>query len=670
VSPSFTALDGVLTVVAAWFAIGLAGIAAPRSLRFVASFLFPLSAALALALAGFALAALPDAPQALVLPIGLPGLPFHVRLDALSAFFLVVLGLADAGISIFAAGYFRAGEGTAPGMLCLQYHLFVGGMAMVLVADDAYAFMVCWELMALGSFFLVTTNHRIPEIRRAGFLYLLIAHVGAIAILLCFGVLQANTGDYTFANMRAQHLSPFWASTAFLLALFGFGAKAGIVPLHVWLPEAHPAAPSPVSALMSGVMLKTAIYGIARVAFDLLGTPLWWWGVVALVVGLATALFGAVFAAAQVDMKRLLAYSSIENIGLVVVALGLAIVFAAYRMLPLAALALVAMLYHCVNHAVFKSLLFLGTGSVLHATQERNLGKLGGLLRPMPWVAWTALVGVIAAAALPPSNGFVSEWLLLQGFLFTGDLPNPYLKMLVPLFAAGVVIVSALAGYVMVKFFGVIFLGRPREEKLAAAHDAGFLERLGLAWLASGCVLLGIFPVWVMKAIDPVATLLLGRGLAQSGRIGDSFLLAPVSAARASYSPLAMLVVALAIVGVAFVGVRRFYHGRLRRAAPWDCGMPLQTARMQDTAEGFGQPIRQIFEPLFRMKRELPTAFDAAPRYKVTVEDPMWHGVYEPIAAAVEWLSRRVGLMQRGRISIYLLYSFLTLVVLLFLAQA
>jgi len=670
VSATLAALDGALAVAAAWFAIGIAGLAAPRSVRFVAWFLFPLSAILGVVLAGVALAGLPGGAQSAILPIGLPGLPFHVRLDALSAFFLVLLGLAGSGVSIFAAGYFRAGEGTAPGVLCLQYHVFLGAMAMVLLADDAYAFMVCWELMALASFFLVTTNHRIREIQRAGFLYLLIAHVGAIGILLCFGLLQANTGDYTFANMRAQHLAPLGASAAFLLALFGFGAKAGIVPLHVWLPEAHPAAPSPVSALMSGVMLKTAIYGMARITFDLLGTPTWWWGVVALAVGLATALFGVVFAAAQVDMKRLLAYSSIENMGLVVVAFGLAIVFRAYAMLPLAALALMAMLYHCLNHAVFKSLLFLATGSVLHATHERSLGKLGGLLRYMPWVAWTALIGVIAAAALPPSNGFVSEWLLLQGFLFTGGLPNPYLRMLVPIFAAGVVLVSALAGYVMVKFFGVIFLGRPREEKLAEANDAGFLERLGLAWLASGCVLLGIFPVAVLELIDPVASELLGRGLAQGGRIGDWLVLAPVSAERASYSPLAMLVVALAVVGLAFVLVRRFYHGRVRRAAPWDCGYPLQTARMQDTAEGFGQPIRQIFEPLFRMKRELPTAFDAAPRYKVTIEDPMWHGIFEPIAAATEALSRIVGFLQRGRIAIYLLYSFLTLVAVLFLAQA
>jgi NADH:ubiquinone oxidoreductase subunit 5 (subunit L)/multisubunit Na+/H+ antiporter MnhA subunit len=417
-------------------------------------------------------------------------------------------------------------------------------------------------------------------------------------------------------------------------------------------------------------MLKTAIYGMARVTFDLLGTPLWWWGVIALAVGLATALFGVVFAAAQVDMKRLLAYSSIENIGLIVIAFGLAIVFTAYRMLPLAALAMMAMLYHCANHAVFKSLLFLGTGSVLHATQERNLGKLGGLMRFMPWVALTTLVGVIASAGLPPSNGFVSEWLLLQSFLFTGELPNPYLRMLVPVFAAGVVLVAALAGYVMVKFFGVIFLGRPREEKLAGAHDAGLLERLGLLWLTTFCVLLGLFPVEVMEVIDPVPTMLVGRGLVQGGHIGDTFLLAPVSPERASYSPLVMLVVGLAIVALVFVLVRRFYHGRLRRAAPWDCGYPWQTARMQDTAEGFGQPIRQIFEPVFRMKRELPTAFDSAPHYRVTVEDPMWAWIYLRIATATDAFSRFVGMLQRGRIAIYLLYSFLTLVALLFLTQA
>jgi len=529
--------------------------------------------------------------------------------------------------------------------------------------------MVMWETMALSSFFLVTTNHRIPEIRRAGFLYLLVAHVGAIAILLCFGVLQANTGDYTFASMRAQSLTPFWASAAFLLALFGFGAKAGILPLHIWLPEAHPAAPSPVSALMSGVMLKTAIYGMLRVSLDLLPQPLWWWGVVALSLGLLTAMFGAVFAAVQTDMKRLLAYSSIENIGLLVIALGLALVFAAYRMPSLAALALIAMLYHCVNHAVFKSLLFLGTGSVLHATGERSLGKLGGLMRFMPWVGWAMLIGVVASAGLPPLNGFVSEWLLLQSLLFTTTIPNPYLSMLIPIFAAGVVLVAALAGYVMVKFFAIIFLGQPREEKLSQAHDAGMLERLGLLWLAAGCVLLGVFPVTVIEVIDPVAIQLLGQGLSQSGRIGNWLLLAPVSAARASYSPLIFLLVTATFVGLTIFTVHRVYHGRVRRANAWDCGFPLQTARMQDSAEGFGQPIRQIFEPFFRMTRQLPTASDLAPRYKVTVEDPLWQWVYLRIATTTETVSRLIGKLQQGRISIYLLYSFVTLITMLFLTQ-
>jgi formate hydrogenlyase subunit 3/multisubunit Na+/H+ antiporter MnhD subunit len=537
-------------------------------------------------------------------------------------------------------------------------------MTGVIVADDAYAFMVVWETMALASFFLVTANHRIPEIRRAGYLYLLIAHIGAIGILMCFGVLQAGTGDYTFANMRAQHLSPFWASVAFGLAVFGFGAKAGLVPLHVWLPEAHPAAPSPVSALLSGVMLKTAVYGLLRVTFDLLGSPQWWWGALLLTLGLATSLAGVVFAAVQVEMKRLLAYSSIENVGLLIAGIGLATVFAAFGMLPVAALALTASLYHVATHALFKSLLFLSTGSVLHATAERNLGKLGGLIRTMPWVAWITLVGVLASAGLPPLGGFVSEWLLLQSFLFTIGLPHPVLNMLIPIVAALIALVAALAGYTMVKFFGVIFLGQPREEKLARAHDAGGWERAGMLWLAGGCIALGLLPVQVIRVIDPVTRLLLGTGLGEAA-LRDGWLLAPMSVARASYSPVVFLLGGALGCGLAWLLVRRLYHGRVRRAPPWDCGFPWQTARMQDTAEGLGQPIRQIFEPLFRMQRELPSPFDAHPRYRVVVEDPIWHALYEPVARLVGRLGAVFGLLQQGRIAVYLLYSFVTLVALL-----
>jgi formate hydrogenlyase subunit 3/multisubunit Na+/H+ antiporter MnhD subunit len=449
---------------------------------------------------------------------------------------------------------------------------------------------------------------------------------------------------------------------AFLLALLGFGAKAGLVPLHVWLPEAHPAAPSPVSALMSGVMLKTAVYGFLRVAYDLLPVQLWWWGVLVLALGLASAVLGVVFAAVQTDMKRLLAWSSIENIGLIFAGIGLALLFAAYRMPAVAALALTAALYHVASHAFFKALLFLATGAVLHATSERSLGRLGGLLRVMPWVGWACLLGVLASAGLPPLGGFVSEWLLLQSFLFTPGLPNAFLNMLVPAVAAVIALVAALAGYTMVKFYGVIFLGQHREDKLAAAHDAGSWERLGMVWLMAGCVALGLFPVQGIEMLAPVTELLVGARLPDSG---SSWLLVPVAAERASYGPLIFFAGVAASFGLAYVLVRRLYHGRLRRAAPWDCGFPWQTARMQDTAEGFGQPVRQIFEPLFRMRRDLPTAFDARPRYAVEVGDHFWHWLYLPLARLVESAARVIGTLQRGRIAIYLLYSFATVIAVL-----
>jgi len=661
-------IDWSLVLVIAWLLIGMAGVWGLRRFELVSHLLFPLGGAVGVLLFGVALAALFTPPQVAVLAIGLPTLPFHLRLDALSAFFLMVIGGTAAGVSAFAAGYFRRGEGTPPGLMCLQYHVFLASMAGVVLADDAYAFMVMWETMALSSFFLVISNHRVAEIRRAGYLYLLVAHVGAIGILMCFGVLQANTGDYSFANMRAQQLSPFWASVAFALALFGFGAKAGLLPLHIWLPEAHPAAPSPVSALMSGVMLKTAIYGLLRVLLDLQSVQLWWWGVVLLTIGLASALFGVVFAAVQSDMKRLLAYSSIENIGLLAAGIGLAVIFAAFSMKALAALALTASLVHVASHALFKSLLFLSTGSVLHATGERNLGKLGGLMRTMPWVAWATLVGVLASAGLPPSSGFVAEWLLLQSFLFTPGLPNPFLNMLIPVVAALIALVAALAGYTMVKFFGVIFLGRPREPRLAQAHDANAWQRGGIAWLLLGNVMLGLLPTQFIQLVDPVTRKLVGDGLGPTVA-EHGWLLVPTAIERASYGPVIFLVGVAASFALAFALVRKLYHGRTRRAAPWDCGFPWQTARMQDTAEGFGQPIRQIFEPFFRMQRELPSPFDSHPRYRVVVEDHFWHALYQPIADGVARLARLIGLLQQGRIAVYLLFSFATLIILLLVVR-
>lgn len=656
-------LQSLLLLVGLWVFFGIVGLPTRRDSRLVARVLFPLGALVSLIFAVLAGSFLisGQAPQGMILPLGLPDLPFHLRLDALSAFFLLVLGLVSAGISIFSAGYFRAGKGTAPGLMGLQYHVFLASMAIVILADDAYLFMVAWETMALSSYFLVTSEHRIPEIRRAGFLYLLMAHVGAICILLSFGVLQGGSWQFTFGAMRGASLTPFWATTAFVLALLGFGAKAGLVPLHVWLPEAHPAAPSPVSAMMSGLMLKTAVYGMLRVSFDLLHVRFWQWGVLVLALGLFSALYGAIFAAVQADMKRLLAFSSIENIGIIFTGIGLSIVFETCNMHLFAALALSAALIHSLNHALFKSLLFLTTGSVLHATSHRSLGKLGGLIRRMPWVASFALVGTLAIAGLPPLNGFVSEWLLLQSFLFTPEIPHAFANMFIPLGAAVLALAAALAAYVMMKFYGIVFLGQPREDSLAEAHDANWLERLGLAWLALGCILIGVAPQIALRPAASVTDKLLGHSVNTS----SIWRIAPISPQQASYSGMVLLAGIVGVVGIAFLLVRLIAHGRMRRVPPWDCGYQWQTSRMQDTAEGFGQPIRHIFATFFHMERDLPSPSDTSPQYRIYIEDRVWRAIYLPIARTTQKVADLVGGLQGGRLSIYLLYSFFTLIVLL-----
>ncbi|MGA7178599.1 MAG: hydrogenase 4 subunit B [Thiobacillaceae bacterium] len=660
--PSLLSIDTLLISALAWLLIGVMGLMPSRRRRNVSKILFTLGAMIGIMVGLTAIGFLGSQSEVAVLPIGLPDLPFHLRLDNLTAVFALLLGFASAGISFYAAGYFNQDQNAPHGLLCLQYHFFLASMLIVLMADDAYAFMVAWEVMALSSYFLVTTDHAIPEIRRAGFLYLLMAHVGAVSLLLCFGVLQGGHGAYTFDAMRHGHLTPLWASVAYLLALFGFGAKAGLVPIHVWLPEAHPAAPSPVSALMSGIMLKTAIYGLLRVTFDLLHSQLGWWGTLALALGLITALYGAIFAAVQSDMKRLLAWSSIENVGIILAGFGLTVIFSSEGKSMLAALALTASLYHAINHSFFKGLLFVGTGSVLHATGTRLMGGLGGLIRFMPWTAWLTLVGALAIAGLPPLNGFVSEWLLLQAFLLTPSLNQSYLNMVIPVAAASVALAAALAAYVMVKFYGVVFLGQPRSASLTHAHEAGWLQRLGMLWLAAGCVLLGLMPTQVVHMISPAVGQLTGQTLINDG---SWLLLAPLNAERASYSPLVFFAVITVMLALIFFVVRLAYHGRMRRSDPWDCGYPEQTARMQDSAEGFGQPIRQIFESFMQVERETPDPFDRKPHYHGASLDKIWFVIYERIARLAGWLSEQAGRLQHGRVQWYLIYSFITLIFLL-----
>ena len=662
-------IEAAVTLPVIWLGLGAGALALSRAPHLVTRWIYPCGAAIALALALTGLWAMSTPASSALLPAGLPDLPFHVRVDALSGFFLLLLGGVSFGVSLCAVGYFAATETQSTGLVCLQYHVFLASMTFVLIADDAYLFMVAWESMALSSYFLVTAEHHSEQNRKAGFLYLLVAHLGAISILLCFGVLHGGLGDYTFDALRRAELSPFWASAAFALAFFGFGAKAGMLPLHVWLPEAHPAAPSPVSALMSGVMLKTAIYGMVRVIFDLIGNVRWEWGLTVMLFGAATSLFGVLFALMQHDLKRLLAYHSVENIGIILIGIGLSMVFFGSGHPAAGVLALIAGLYHTLNHAVFKGLLFLGAGAILKSTGLRNLNEMGGLIRYMPHTAIYFLIGALAISALPPLNGFVSEWLTFQASLQAPLLDNSVLRSLVPIVAAVLALSGALTGMCFVKVYGVAFLGQHRHPFIEDPRPASGWERAGMFWLAFACFALGLLPVFMVGKLNDVSHALTGAGLPEQAIASGWLWLVPTSSAQASYSPIIFLLVIAVVFALTFLGVRLFYHGRLHRSDPWDCGFPAQTSRMEDSADGFGQPIRHIFAPIYLIHREIPRPDDPRPVFRQEVEDRHWTWLYSPIARFVELLSGYVGRLQQGRISVYLLYSFLTLIALLVFAQ-
>src|SRR6266704_1815452 len=396
--------------------------------------------------------------SSLRLPLGLPWIGAHFRIDALAAFFLAVVNLGGASASLFAIGYGKHEK--APGRVLPFYAAFLAGMNLVVLADDAFTFLVSWEFMSLSTWALVIAHHHDPENRHAGYVYIVMASFGTLSLLLGFGLLAGGSGGYSFDEMRSAPTA--LSGLILIMAILGAGSKAGLVPLHVWLPLAHPAAPSHVSALMSGVMTKVAVYGFVRIVFDLMGPPAWWSGGVVLLFGAASALLGVLHALMEHDLKRLLAYHTVENIGIIFIGLGLGLAFAANDMPGPSALATTAALFHVFNHSVFKSLLFFGSGAVLTATGERDMDRLGGLIHRMPYTAFAFLIGSAAISALPPFNGFVSEWLTFQAILVSPQLPQWVLKFMVPAVGGLLALSAALAAACFVKAFGITFLGRAR----------------------------------------------------------------------------------------------------------------------------------------------------------------------------------------------------------------
>jgi formate hydrogenlyase subunit 3/multisubunit Na+/H+ antiporter MnhD subunit len=605
-------------------------------------------------------------PTELALPIGLPQTGGHVRLDALSAFFLVVVGLGSASASLFALGYGRHED--QPQRVLPFYPAFIAGLHMVVLADDAFLFLFSWELMSLASWALVLAHHREPGNARAAVIYLLMAAFSGFSLLLGFGLLAGTSGGYAFDAMRQAHPTESVAALVLILALIGAGSKAGLVPLHVWLPLAHPAAPSHVSALMSGVMTKVAVYGFIRIVFDVLGMPTWWSAVIVLVLGGITAVMGVLYALMEHDLKRLLAYHTVENIGIIFIGLGLALAFSANGLNAAAALALTAALFHVFNHSVFKSLLFFGSGAVLTATGERDMEHLGGLIHRMPKTAFCFLVGCAAISALPPLNGFVSEWLTFQAILLHPNLPQWGLKIAIPGDGALLALSAALAAACFVKAFGISFLGRPRTTVAAQAREVDGFSVTAMGILAALCLLAGVLPGLVIDGLAPVAQALTGARMPT--QIGlDWLTIVPVAQSRSSYNGLLVFVFIAGSAWLTAVAVHRFASRAMRRGPAWDCGFPNSSPVTQYTAGSFAQPIRRVFGTLVFRAREtvtMPPPGDMAPaRIVKTIHDPVWDSIYAPIAAGVTWAGDVLNYLQFLTIRRYLGFVFAALVLLL-----
>jgi hydrogenase-4 component B len=603
----------------------------------------------------------------IVLPLGLPWIGAHFRLDALAAFFLVVVNLGGAAASAYGLGYGR--HEPAPARVLPFFPAFLAAMNLVVVADDAFAFLFAWEFMSLTSWALVMAHHHEQGNAQAGYVYLVMASFGTLSLLLAFGLLAGPGGGYAFEAIRSNGLPPRLSALVLALVLLGAGSKAGLVPLHVWLPLAHPAAPSHVSALMSGVMTKVAVYGFVRIVFDLLGLPAWWWSLVVLALGAGTAVLGVLYALMQHDLKRLLAYHTVENIGIIFIGLGLALAFRANAMDFAAALALTAALFHVLNHSLFKSLLFFGSGAVLTATGERDMEHLGGLIHRMPLTAFTFLVGCAAISALPPLNGFVSEWLTFQAILLSPNVPQWSLKFLVPAVGAMLALSAALAAACFVKAFGVSFLGRARSPAAARAEEVDRWSLGAMFAFAGLCVVAGVFPGLIIDGLAPVVTALT-EGARMPAQTTIAWLtLVPVSEGRSSYNGLLVLLfIAISASLTAWV-IHRFASHAVRRGAAWDCGFPDPSPLTQYTAGSFAQPIRRVFGTLaFRAREEvdMPPPGDLRPaRLRVRLQDLAWEGIYAPVAGAVGFAADRLNHLQFLTIRRYLTLVFLALVFLL-----
>nr|AIC14919.1 hydrogenase 4, membrane subunit [Nitrososphaera viennensis EN76] len=632
--------------------------------------------------ASVAISGLPlDISPLFAAPVPALSIEFHV--DGVAAFFMLIIGPVAFAASIYSIGYVgEYSEKRSKRALGFLFNLFVLSMFLVTASDSAFSFLVFWEAMSLASFFLVIYEHDNEGNIKAGMTYIVMTHLGTAFITGSFLAMYFHTGSLSFDSFRdpASPMPPYIKDVAFVLAFIGFGTKAGLVPMHVWLPQAHPSAPSNVSALMSAVMVKVAIYGLVRTTLDFAvpGSPdSAWWGMLMVVAGSVSALIGVLYAAIEKDIKRALAYSTIENIGIVVLGLGLSVTFASFGLQALAAVALLAAMYHSLNHAAFKSLLFMGAGSILFRTHTKDMEQLGGLAKKMPQTALLFLVGAIAISGLPPLNGFVSEWLTMQALLSSYQVPNTALQISISFASIAFALTAGIALATFVKMFGITFLSRPRSEAAAHAKEAPKTMIAGMGIAAALCVVFGVLPF--------VAT---GMMAASFELDPQQFSVSPFDALAVPYragealSNLSMPAIAImmgavaaAIIGFAFAAGSRSTKRRLY--GTWDCGFGALDARMQYTAGSLSQPIRTVFRALYRPRMSVtkdrhsasnPYAVKSA-RVESETRDVFEEGLYSHTVSATVAFFDKVRRIQTGKVNAYLLYVMIALALLLLLAR-
>jgi formate hydrogenlyase subunit 3/multisubunit Na+/H+ antiporter MnhD subunit len=602
-------------------------------------------------------------PQSLRLAWPLPFGSANMEIDALSAVFVVAIAVVTMLAAVYGSEYLQTHAGRKNlGVSWFFFNLLAASMLLVVAARNGLLFLTSWELMSLASFFLVTLEDEKESVRRAAWLYLVAMHLGTAFLLALFLLLGKNAGSLDFEQLSAAATRP---EILFVLAVIGFGTKAGFIPMHVWLPEAHPAAPSHVSAVMSGVMIKTGIYGLLRM-LTLLGPPPAWWGWTFVGIGVVSGVLGVLYALAQHDLKRLLAYHSVENIGIIALGLGVGVLGISYGNPTMAALGLTGGLLHVVNHALFKSLLFLGAGSVLHATGTGEPDRLGGLLKRMPVTGAAFLVGAAAISGLPPLNGFVSEFLIYLGAIAgsgSGAGVAPAWPLMTVLVVGGLALVGGLAAACFTKAFGVVFLGEPRSEEAVHAHEARAAMRWPMVVLAALCVLIGLAaPVWPLL-LQPAVAIVLPADMREALTASTNQAAVPLTGvALGSY-------LLLALVAFLVLARRRLLAGRrVEQHVTWSCGYAAPTPRMQYTASSFARPLTQLFRLFLQPRDEIHPPRGLFPEHAALhtrTPDLFRRYVYEPLFRAIAWLAAKLHWLQEGRIQIYVLYIALTILVLL-----